>query len=338
HRGGDCEQASRKEEVSGGLCTTCCHRSDRRHTACVRAALKKAKEQHKDVYSGEANKLQEPFIQHGKGSAAAYKDVESNRIVQNGSIRMVLLSTFVAVCGSFSLGTCVGYSAPTQAAIRGDLNLSVAEFSMLGSLVTIGAMLGAITSGRITDFIGRKGTMRMSIGFCITGWLAVFSSKDPHSLDMGRFFTGYGIGIISFVVPVYIAEIAPKNLRGGLATANQAKVGFQKEFQVALRRLRVKDVDISQEADEILDYIETLRSLPKTTFLDWLKSKHVRSVVIYIASFSIGMGPVPWVIMSEMFPIHVKGSAGSLVVLVNWLGAWVVSYTFNFLISWSSPG
>jgi SP family facilitated glucose transporter-like MFS transporter 8 len=28
---------------------------------------------------------------------------------------------------------------------------------MFGSLVTIGAMLGAITSGRITDFIGRKG-------------------------------------------------------------------------------------------------------------------------------------------------------------------------------------
>ncbi|KAJ1395162.1 hypothetical protein SESBI_33533 [Sesbania bispinosa] len=41
--------------------------------------------------------------------------------------------------------------------------------------------------------------------------------------------------------------------------------------------------------------------------------------------------------MSEIFPIHVKGTAGSLVVLINWLGAWVVSYTFNFLMSWSSP-
>lgn len=39
-----------------------------------------------------------------------------------------------------------------------------------------------------------------------------------------------------------------------------------------------------------------------------------------------------------MFPINVKGTAGSLVVLVAWLGAWIVSYTFNFLMSWSSPG
>nr|KYP58032.1 Sugar transporter ERD6-like 16 [Cajanus cajan] len=456
-------------------------------------------EQHKNVDSVEANglqSLQEPFIQQGKGAVGACKDVESNTTVQNGSIGMVLLSTFIAVCGSFSFGTCVGYSAPTQAAIREDLNLSLAEFSMFGSLVTIGAMLGAITSGPITDFIGRKGAMRMSTGFCLTGWLAVFFSEDSYTLDMGRFFTGYGIGVISFVVPVYIAEIAPKNLRGGLATTNQlmivigssvsfligsvlswrqlalaglvpcislliglwfipesprwlAKVGLKNDFQVALRRLRGKDVDISQEADEILDYIETLQSLPKTKLLDLFQFKHVRSVVIgvglmvcqqsvgingigfytaetfvaaglssgkigtiayacvqvpftvvgailmdksgrrplimkafeflmmpcktsgtflgcfitgiafflkdqslllgwvpilavagvliYIAAFSIGMGPVPWVIMSEIFPIHMKGTAGSLVVLVNWLGAWVVSYTFNFLMSWSSP-
>lgn len=40
----------------------------------------------------------------------------------------------------------------------------------------------------------------------------------------------------------------------------------------------------------------------------------------------------------QIFPIHVKGAAGSLVVLVNWLGAWAVSYTYNFLMSWSSSG
>ncbi|KAH1217689.1 Sugar transporter ERD6-like 16 [Glycine max] len=452
---------------------------------------KMAIEQHKDVESGY---LQEPFIQPEE---VACKEVGSDKSVENGSIGMVLLSTLVAVCGSFTFGNCVGYSSPTQAAIREDLSLSLAEFSMFGSLVTIGAMLGAITSGRITDFIGRKGAMRISTGFCITGWLAVFFSKGSYSLDLGRFFTGYGIGLISYVVPVYIAEIAPKNLRGGLATTNQllivtgasvsfllgsvihwrklalaglvpciclliglcfipesprwlAKVGREKEFQLALRRLRGKDVDISDEAAEILDSIETLRSLPKIKLLDLFQSKHVRSVVIgvglmvcqqfvgingigfytaetfiaaglssgkagtiayaclqvpftvlgailmdksgrrplmmvnllasfrnwdilrllycrycflsqgksldqslmlecapifavagvliYIAAYSIGVGPVPWVIMSEIFPIHVKGIAGSLVVLANWLGAWIVSYTFNSLMSWSSPG
>ncbi|RDY11119.1 Sugar transporter ERD6-like 16, partial [Mucuna pruriens] len=395
-------------------------------------------EQHKDVES-----LQEPFIIQPEEAA---KVVGSDTSVENGSIGMVLLSTFVAVCGSFTFGTCVGYSAPTQAAIRADLNLSLAEFSMFGSLVTIGAMLGAITSGRITDFIGRKGAMRISTGFCISGWLAVFFSKGSYSLDLGRFFTGYGIGVISYVLLIVtgasvsfligsviswrelaLAGLVPCIcLLVGLCFIPEsprwlAKVGREKEFQLALRSLRGKDVDISDEAAEILDYIETLQRLPKTKLLDLFQSKHVRSVVIgvglmvcqqsvgingigfytgetfvaaglssgkagtiayacmqvpftvlgailmdksgrrplimeqslllewvpilavtgvliYIAAFSIGMGPVPWVIMSEIFPIHVKGTAGSLVVLLNWLGAWVVSYTFNFLMSWSSPG
>ncbi|CAI0474665.1 unnamed protein product [Linum tenue] len=75
----------------------------------------------------------------------------------NGSIGMVLLSTAVAVCGSFEFGSCVGYSAPVQSAISEDLNLSLPEYSMFSSILTIGAMLGAVTSGRTADFIDRKG-------------------------------------------------------------------------------------------------------------------------------------------------------------------------------------
>ncbi|XLR67599.1 hypothetical protein S83_018271 [Arachis hypogaea] len=61
-------------------------------------------------------------------------------------------------------------------------------------------------------------------------------------------------------------------------------------------------------------------------------------VLVYTGSFSLGMGGIPWVIMSEIFPINVKGSAGSLVTLVSWLCSWIVSYAFNFLMSWTSTG
>ncbi|KAE8701459.1 Sugar transporter ERD6-like 16 [Hibiscus syriacus] len=64
----------------------------------------------------------------------------------------------------------------------------------------------------------------------------------------------------------------------------------------------------------------------------------VTGILVYISAFSAGMGTFPWVIMSEIFPINIKGAAGSLVTLANWFGAWAVSYTFNFLMSWSSHG
>ncbi|KAL8136070.1 hypothetical protein AgCh_010606 [Apium graveolens] len=61
-------------------------------------------------------------------------------------------------------------------------------------------------------------------------------------------------------------------------------------------------------------------------------------VLIFKGSFSIGMGGIPWVIMSEIFPMNIKGPAGSLVTVVNWFGTWVISYAFNFLMKWSSEG
>ncbi|KAI4373982.1 hypothetical protein MLD38_012035 [Melastoma candidum] len=403
----------------------------------------------------------------------------------NGSTGMVLFSTFIAVCGSFEFGSCVGYSAPTQSAIIEDLKLSLAEYSMFGSILTIGAMIGAISSGQIADFIGRKGAMRMSAIFCITGWLAVYCSRGYLLLDTGRILTGYGIGVFSFVVPVYIAEIAPKNLRGefffiwqlmivtgaslaflmgtvvtwrtlaltglipcivlllGLCFIPEsprwlAKFGQEEEFRSSLQVLRGRYTDVSSEAAQIQVYVASLQILPKAALTDLIDSKYIRFIVIgvglmvfqqfggingvgfyasetyasaglasgktgiiliacvqvpitvlgallmdrsgrrplimisssgtsvgcfltgsafflkahgmflnsvpflaaagiliYIAAFSIGMGAVPWLIMSEIFPINIKGVAGSLVVLVNWAGAWAVSYTFNFLMAWS---
>ncbi|KAL9235839.1 hypothetical protein vseg_010573 [Gypsophila vaccaria] len=400
---------------------------------------------------------------------------------------MVYLSTFVAVCGSYEFGACAGYSSPTQAAITSELGLSTAEFSLFGSILTFGAMIGAITSGPIADFIGRKGAMRVYASFCVAGWLAIYFAKDVVALDVGRLAGGYGMGAFSFVVPVYIAEIAPVDLRGALTTLNQvmictgvsvafligivlswrvlaliglvpcavlliglffipesprwlAKRGAHQEFESALQKLRGKDTDISHEAAEIQSYIEELDKLPKANILDLFQKRYLRSVTIgvglmvfqqfggingicfyvsnifetagfsptigtiiyallqvvitaagatlidkagrkplllvsafglvlgcllaavafylkahnlsenaaailavvgilvYISAFSVGMGAVPWVVMSEIFPINVKGAAGGLATLVNWFGAWAISYTFNFMMEWSSCG
>ncbi|KAK8633725.1 hypothetical protein V6N13_014563 [Hibiscus sabdariffa] len=53
---------------------------------------------------------------------------------------------------------------------------------------------------------------------------------------------------------------------------------------------------------------------------------------------TVGLAGIPWIIMSEIFPINVKAQAGSLVTLVNWSTAWLITYTFNFLMEWSSAG
>lgn len=130
-----------------------------------------------------------------------------------------------------------------------DLHLSLAEYSVFGSILTIGAMLGAILSGTIADQVGRRSAMAISDVFCVLGYLLIVFSKNSVWLDLGRLSIGCGIGLLSYVViiakklhlvtlsngfgvkvalpkqvPVYISEITPKNLRGRFAAVNQLMI------------------------------------------------------------------------------------------------------------------
>ncbi|KAK4596100.1 hypothetical protein RGQ29_014242 [Quercus rubra] len=76
--------------------------------------------------------------------------------------------------------------------------------------------------------------------------------------------------------------------------------------------------------------------------LNWWKEATptlvLSGILVFKASYSLGVGAIPWIIISEIFPINVKGSAGSICNLVNWFCSLLVSYTFNFLVEWSSAG
>ncbi|XP_017016368.1 facilitated trehalose transporter Tret1-2 homolog isoform X1 [Drosophila kikkawai] len=62
--------------------------------------------------------------------------------------------------------------------------------------------------------------------------------------------------------------------------------------------------------------------------LGWLP---VAALCIFIIMFSMGYGPVPWLMMGELFATDIKGFAGSLAGTSNWLLAFVVTKTFDDL-------
>ncbi|KAK9136341.1 hypothetical protein Syun_015671 [Stephania yunnanensis] len=345
---------------------------------------------------------------------------------------------------------------------------------------------------RLRSTFGRKGSLMIASIPNIIGWLAISFAHDYSFLYMGRLLEGFGVGVISYTVPIYIAEIAPPSMRGALGSVNQlsvtigitiayllglflqwrvlavvailpctilipglffipesprwlAKMGMTEDFEISLQVLRGFETDISAEVNEIKRSVASSSRRTAIRFLDlkqrryciplmvgigllalqqaggvngilfyssaifeaaglpssnlvtlmlgavqvvatgisvWLadragrrillivasvgstaslvlvavvfylkgfisESSHFYSVlsilsvvglVVFVVAFSLGLGSIPWVIMSEILPVNIKSLAGSIATMANWLAAWVITMTANLLLSWSSGG
>jgi fatty acid desaturase len=63
-----------------------------------------------------------------------------------------------------------------------------------------------------------------------------------------------------------------------------------------------------------------------------LKWIGVLSLALYIASFAIGLGAIFWLLISEIFPLKIRGQGSSIATMTNWLANFVVSLTFLSLL------
>jgi SP family facilitated glucose transporter-like MFS transporter 8 len=65
----------------------------------------------------------------------------------------------------------------------------------------------------------------------------------------------------------------------------------------------------------------------------------ILSLVLFNLSFALAWGPVPWLLMSEIFPLRARGIASSISTLFNWSLAFTVTKTFvNFQTALTPPG
>jgi MFS transporter, SP family, galactose:H+ symporter len=395
----------------------------------------------------------------------------------------VRLTAATAALAGLLFGFDTGVISGAILFIKGEFGLTPFTEELLVSAALLGAVCGAALSGKITDLRGRKRTLFGTACLFAVGSILCAVATNIGVLIAGRIAVGLAIGVASYTAPLYISEIAPPKLRGGLVTLNQLAItvgillayivdatfapsgnwrwmfGFgllpalalacgiavlpesprwlllHRHKEAALKvlsRIRsTKEVtEITAEVNDILEHAESghgrlsdlfspmvmrvlflgialaviqqitgintviyyaptifqqagfqsalgsiiatagvglvnvLMTVVSIPLLDRvgrrplllaslggmtlslaalglgfavggvaLKWIGVLSLAVYIASFAIGLGPVFWLLISEIYPLSIRGQAASVATMANWLSNFLVSLTFLSLLN-----
>ncbi|XP_015066036.1 plastidic glucose transporter 4 [Solanum pennellii] len=104
-------------------------------------------------------------------------------------------------------------------------DLGIAENTVIQgwivSTVLAGAFVGSFTGGALADKFGRTKTFILDAIPLSVGAFLCTTAQSVQAMIIGRLLTGIGIGISSAIVPLYISEISPTEIRGTLGTVNQ---------------------------------------------------------------------------------------------------------------------
>ncbi|KAG0645301.1 Major facilitator-type transporter ecdD [Hyphodiscus hymeniophilus] len=110
-----------------------------------------------------------------------------------------------------------GYRDPT-----GHLDVTASQSAMIVSILSAGTFFGALTAAPVADAIGRRWGLigSTAIVFNLGVILQAASTRIP-TFVAGRFFAGFGVGLISAMIPLYQSETAPKWIRGVIVGSYQ---------------------------------------------------------------------------------------------------------------------
>ncbi len=396
--------------------------------------------------------------------------------------RHVAVSAGITALGGLLFGYDTGVVSGALLFLKKDFGgLSSFQQELVTSLLLVGAVLGALTAGRIADVLGRRLTVLITAAVFIVGvLLAAFTPTFPVLL-IARIIIGLAVGSASMVVPLYIGEVVPPRVRGGLVSLNQLAItsgilvsylidyglsdsgnwrlmfglaaipagllfigmlfqqesphwlirqGRDDEARQVLSRLR-DDSDIEDEVREVHEvsqreggyrdlisprvrplvfvgvalavfqqitgintviyYAPTLLqgaglgnsaallanvvngavNVGMTIVAVWLLDKvgrrplllsgtagmavgmvitacafiggstlhgglaylAIAGLLIYTGSFAIGLGPVFWLLIAEIYPLRIRGAAMSVASMANWAANFVVTVSFLTLLS-----
>ena len=133
----------------------------------------------------------------------------------------LLIVTITASLGGLLSGFDTGVISGALLFINETWDLTDYLQGILVSSVLIGAVIGAATNGILADIFGRKKIIIATALIFIIGSILCGIAPNIYVLILSRMLVGLAVGIVNFVVPLYLSEVSPKQLRGTIVSLYQ---------------------------------------------------------------------------------------------------------------------
>lgn len=132
----------------------------------------------------------------------------------------VYIVAMIGALGGLLFGYDTGIIAGAMIFVDQTFKIGTTTQELIVSSVVLGALFGAIGSGRLADQYGRRTMLIVAANLFIIGTVLSCSIDDIRWLIVGRLIIGIAIGISSYTTPLFLSEMAPTKLRGRIVLLN----------------------------------------------------------------------------------------------------------------------
>ena len=143
---------------------------------------------------------------------------------KQGSLSYLLLACLVAALGGLLFGFDTAVISGAIDPVEVQFHLGAWMKGWIVSSALVGCLFGSAIAGMLSDRFGRKRILILAAVLFTACAIGSAVPRAPWHLVVARIIGGTGIGIASMLSPLYIAEISPARLRGGLISTYQLAI------------------------------------------------------------------------------------------------------------------
>jgi SP family galactose:H+ symporter-like MFS transporter len=135
-----------------------------------------------------------------------------------------LLACALAALAGLMFGLDIGVISGATSFIQAEFAVDDRMIEWIVSAMMAGAAIGAGGAGWLSATLGRKRSLVLSAALFVAGSLLCGLAWSPAALMGARFALGLAIGMAAFTAPIYLAEVAPEQIRGAMISTYQLMI------------------------------------------------------------------------------------------------------------------